>query len=112
VVSAAPLTTQAVSYGDELQLEGVILPEVAQAGGYWQPTIYWSAAAQADQYTLSFRFLDPQGVQWAQINAPLWANYPPADWPSGEIIRYQPPLQLPLGMPPGPYQVILRLLRQ
>ncbi|MBK9054901.1 MAG: hypothetical protein IPL78_29555 [Chloroflexi bacterium] len=55
VVTSAPVTALDAAFGDALRLEGVIVPEVAQAGGYWQPTFYWSAAATASQYT-SLRF--------------------------------------------------------
>ncbi|MCL4870634.1 MAG: hypothetical protein KJ063_16860 [Anaerolineae bacterium] len=109
-IPVAAAATTAIT--PELHLQGVLLPDTAQAGGYWQPTFYWSAAAAAGPYTLSFRFQDSQGEQWGQMDIPLWEQFPPAKWPPGATIRYQPPLLLPAGMPPGPYQVTLRLLGQ
>lgn len=106
---AAPLDLR---WGEALALDGWEAPPTAVSGGYWQPVWQWRALAHtAEPVTLSLRWLDEQGVSWAQIDFPLWPAYPPSRWPAGQTVRYEPPLRLPTGLPPGPYAVWLRVVR-
>jgi len=98
--------------GEELTLWGVDVPETGRAGSYWQPTLYWSRGiVDSEGYRLSFRLTDQSGNTWAQADQPLWRLFPPNQWPEGKLVRYQPIIKLPAGLPPGKYNARLRVNR-
>ena len=108
VPPAASGTT--ANWDDQVSLLGFEAPGEATSGSFWQPIFYWSKQGQVEeQYSLSIRLTDEQGRIWAQLDQSLWQQYPPAAWEDGAIIRHAPPLSLPAGIPPGDYQVWLRL---
>jgi hypothetical protein len=101
-----------VNWSDALTLVGAASPVEVMAGSYWQPDFYFSQQqADPEGYDMSLRLADETGQIWLQLDQPLWGRYPPASWPVGEIVRYGPLLSLPAGLPPGSYQVRLRLSR-
>lgn len=101
-----------LSWGDELYLEGYGVPAVARSAGLWQPIFYWRKTAQAaGQYTLFLRLVDAHGVTQAVEEWLLWEAFPPGFWPEGEMVRYEPLVRLPAGLPPGPYQAWLQVVR-
>ncbi|MGD8804506.1 MAG: glycosyltransferase family 39 protein [Chloroflexota bacterium] len=107
---AAPLARQ---WGEELLLHGLEAPDSARAGSYWQPILYWSRhQADPQGYRLSLRLVDGSGQVWLQSDQPLWPTYPPDRWPEGSMIRHQPIIPLPAGLPPGSYVVRMRLIRE
>jgi uncharacterized membrane protein len=111
IPAAAAETT--ANWGDELSLLGFEGSSEATSGSFWQPVFYWSKQGQVDdQYSLSIRLADDQGHLWAQLDQSLWQQNPPASWADGAIVRHAPPLSLPAGIPPGDYQVWLRITRQ
>lgn len=95
-----------LSWDDHLALRGIEVPG-GRAGQDWWPVFYWSknSPAAAD-YTLSLRLTDPEGNLWAQFEPPL-RDEPAA---AGAIVRDDKRLALPPGLPPGSYQLWLRLL--
>jgi uncharacterized membrane protein len=109
----AEAIAMAQHWGNELSLHGLEAPVAARAGSYWQPTLYWSRGeADPQGYRLSLRLVDGSGEVWMQSDQPLWPTYPPDQWSEGALIRHQPIIQLPAGLPPGDYQVRLRLVRE
>jgi hypothetical protein len=101
-----------VNWSDELTLVGIDSPIEVMAGGFWQPDFYWSQQqAHPEGYDMSLRLTDEAGQIWYQKDDPLWVRYGPASWPPDQIVRYGPVLSLPAGLPPGEYQVRLRLSR-
>lgn len=101
-----------VNWSGELTLVGIDSPTEVMAGGFWQPDFYWSQQqAHPEGYDMSLRLTDEAGQIWYQVDDPLWVRYGPGSWPVDQIVRYGPVLSLPAGLPPGEYQVRLRLSR-
>ena len=61
-------------------------------------------------YILSLRLTDDQGKAWAQSDEALWRLFPPNVWPMETTIRHEHEVELPAGLPPGEYQVWLRIV--
>jgi 4-amino-4-deoxy-L-arabinose transferase-like glycosyltransferase len=102
-----------ISWDDELRLLGFESPAKATSGSYWQPAFYWSKETiDAGRYGLSIRLEDEEEHVWLQLDQPLWQDFPPAAWSSESIVRYEPVLALPAGIPPGEYGIWLRVSRQ
>lgn len=81
---------------------------MAAAGELWWTDLYWqSLAPEAAAYTLSLRLTDETGHTWTQTDPPLLTNLQPQ---AGDTVRTQIGLPLPVSLPPGHYQVWLRLL--
>jgi 4-amino-4-deoxy-L-arabinose transferase-like glycosyltransferase len=111
----ATLPTQATPiqavFGDKLQLHGVEMPQTLSAGQPWWLVSYWShAPSSAEDYGISVRLVDEQGKLWQQADHPLWQDYSPTDWQPQQMIRYDQEIQIPAGLPPGRYQVWLRVV--
>jgi len=100
-----------VTWGKDLLLHGYEAPGEAASGGLWRPVFYWSKMRpEAGKYVLSLRLSDDQGKVWAQANSSLWGLFPPSGWPADATIRYEHEVELPAGLPPGKYQVWLRIV--
>ncbi len=105
---ASPLD---IDVGSDFHLQGISLPAQLVAGETAWPILYLSRLEpEPGNYTLSFRFVDEAGEVWEQADGLLWRRFPPADWPEGEVLRYDHALALPAGLPPGEYQLWLRAL--
>ncbi len=59
---------------------------------------------------LSLRYVDAEGQLWAQDDELLWHDYPPEQWPAENIISHDLEIALPSGIPPGDYEVWLRVM--
>jgi hypothetical protein len=100
-----------VTWGNDLLLQGYEAAGKVASGGIWQPVFYWSKLRpEADEYVLSLRLTDDQGKIWAQSNEALWKLFPPAAWPMEATIQHEHEVELTAGLPPGEYQVWLRIL--
>ena len=100
-----------VDWVDGLQLHGLEAKTTVKSGQDWWPNFYWQYEGDAGaDYLLSVRFMT-QGELWAQIDQPLWPQYPPTDWPAAQMIRQPHRVPLPAGLPPGVYEVWLRVLK-
>jgi hypothetical protein len=99
------------AFGDAMQLHGVDMPPMARAGEPWWTTFYWSKLdPDAGDYTLSLRFVDEEGQLWGQDDDLIWHEFPPYKWSSDTLIRNEQEIMLASGMPPGKYNVWLRVL--
>jgi len=99
-----------LTWANDLTLVGAQWPTVAQAGTFWQPRLYWtSPAVAAPDVSLSVRLVDAEGQVWHQTDEPLWPAMPAAQWQANALIRVQPLITLPAGIPPGDYRLLLRL---
>ena len=107
--TAGPLD---LAYGAALTVQGVTLPNPLPAGATSWPVFYVQRGAdpRPGNYTFSLRLVDEAGQVWAQADELLWRRFPPADWPADTLLRYDHELRLPAGVPPGEYQLWLRLL--
>lgn len=105
---AAPLD---VAFANGLALRGIEQSESWQAGeDVWLRLFYTRQEAMtADLLILSWRLRDQNGVVWAQLNQVLWPTFPPHRWPQGALVMHDLPLALPVGLPPGTYELALRL---
>lgn len=105
---ATPLNA---SFGNGLTLRGVTLPDKLQAGeDEWLPLFWVRQGDSAGSHTITLRFTAPDGMVWAQSDGLLWPNFPPSLWPEETLVRYEWPMALPGGLPPGAYGLTLRLL--
>jgi mannosyltransferase len=105
------VTPIGVQFGETLRLEGLEMPQAVGPRAPWLFTWYWSVLANAEiPYELSIRWLDEDGRLWSQTDDLLWSAYPPSRWPEGEIVRFDHAVNTPPGLPPGNYQLWLRLL--
>jgi 4-amino-4-deoxy-L-arabinose transferase-like glycosyltransferase len=95
-----------------MRLHGAQLPGTLQAGQEWWPTLYLEGdGAPPVQYSLMFELREPGGRVWAQMaEPPGGAIFPPASWPAGEMVALPLPLSVPAGLPPGAYELTLRLM--
>jgi mannosyltransferase len=100
-----------VTWGDDLLLQAYEAPGEVPSGGLWRPVFYWSKLRpEAGEYVLSLRLTDDQGKVWAQFEKDLWRLFPPAAWPVDAAIQHELDVDLPAGLPPGKYQVWLRIV--
>ena len=99
-------------FSGNLQLHGVQIPAVLQAGAPLDLTFYFSrlSPGAGDSHRISLRFLDESGHLWQQIDRPLWSEYPVAEWPRDTLVRNNHVMELPGGLPPGAYQVWMRVV--
>jgi len=95
-----------------LRLHGLQLSDVLEADKEWWPILSLEEdGAEPLQYSLMFEFREPGGRVWAQIAGPPGgADFPPAAWPEGETAALPLPLDVPVGLPPGAYELALRLI--
>jgi hypothetical protein len=111
IVPTLPVTVPAydVQWQNGLQLRGVQTETAVGSGHEWWPDLYWAGASNNDVIA-SWRLFDEAGQLWAQVDRPLWEQFPPTEWPDAGLV-YQPhQVNWPAGLPPGQYQVWLRLL--
>lgn len=100
-----------VAWGNDLLLQGYQVPGQAASGGVWRLVFYWSKLRpEAGEYILSLRLTDERGKVWAQSEEDLWRFFPPAAWPMETTIRQDFDVEWPAGLPPGKYQVWLRIV--
>lgn len=100
-----------VAWGDDLLLQGYQAPGEASSDGLWRLAFYWSKLhPEAGKYVLSLRLTDDQGKVWAQPGKDLWWLFPPTVWPMDATIQHKFDVRLPAGLPPGKYQVWLRIV--
>jgi 4-amino-4-deoxy-L-arabinose transferase-like glycosyltransferase len=99
------------TWGNDLLLQGYEAAGEVASGGIWRPVFYWSKLRpEASRYVLSLRLTDDQGKAWGQSDEALWQDFPPDVWPMEAIIRHEHEVELPAGLPPGKYQVWLRIV--
>ncbi len=99
------------TFGNSLSLHGMILPTTLATGEEGWLSTYWSqTGAIPGEYRLSLRWQDETGQTWFQQDTPLSPAYPPAEWPTAAMVRYDAVISLPASLPPGNYTVWLRLL--
>ena len=76
---------------------------------HWQRL---TSVSEAARYTLRIAIQDEADNLWASLETPLLNEtyFYPSDWPEAQtdVVRYQ--LELPPGMPPGAYRVMLSLI--
>lgn len=97
-----------VSFGG-LRLEGYDLPLRPVMGGQkaWV-TLYWRSLAP-QHARVSLRLVDRQGREWARADEIPYPALPPERWPRNVLMRYEPGLGVPPGLPPGWYNIELRV---
>ena len=70
-----------------------------------------TSASEESRYTLRIAIQDEADNLWASLETPLLNEtyFYPSDWPEAQtdVVRYQ--LELPPGMPPGAYRVMLSM---
>jgi mannosyltransferase len=101
----------AIEFDDTISLHGVQLPAEVKAGEPWWTTFYWSQAQEeAKEVILSLRLVDQDGRLWRQMDELLWHEYLDHHWPTGSILRKDYEKTIASGLPPGEYDLRLRVL--
>ncbi|MCL6429590.1 MAG: glycosyltransferase family 39 protein [Anaerolineae bacterium] len=97
-----------VSFGG-LRLEGYDLPLRPVAGGQktWV-TLYWRALAP-QHARVSLRLVDREGRERARTDEVPYPALPPQRWPKNVLMRYEAGLAVPPALPPGWYNIELRV---
>ena len=114
VVKATPesATTTEVSWAQALRLHAFDIPPEVTSGSKWLMDFYLSQpTGQAEQHTLSLRLVDDQGQVWSQVDEPITQGFPPASTLPDALIHYKHRVIAPAGIPPGDYQLWMRLVR-
>jgi len=93
-------------WSNSICLQGYQLETDLWPGNPWWPSFYWSMdpSAQQDELTLSLRLTDASGQVWLQRDQTLGANGQTG------LVQHQHQADLPAGIPPGSYQLWLRVL--
>lgn len=107
VAVARPLR---VEFGDIVRLEGY-QARLAAGGRVLQLDLGWLSLAQAwEDYRTEIGLADPAGqVRLRWVSQPALGRLPVRAWQPGDMVRDRLFIPLP-GLPPGPYEVRLRLL--
>lgn len=110
-VAAMPTTGPNVAFGPALTLaEAELDGEPLQAGDILRVTTRWQVAQQAGDYKFSLRLTDPSGRVWLSSDyVPQNWFAPTTAWTVGRAAEDRRGLLLPADLPPGRYQVTLRL---
>jgi mannosyltransferase len=110
-------TAAGVQFADALRLEGLEIPQTVDPQAPWTVTWYWSRLARANTnadggsgYELSLRWRDADGRLWYQTDDSPWRDFPLTTWPEGAILRFDLATKTPPGLPPGSYELGLRVL--
>lgn len=110
----AGVTEQGALFDHGLQLHGLSMPTRLESGQTFAVTYYMSRngvpGSENPDYGVSLRFTDEAGQLWGQVDGGLWPAYPPPVWPRDQLVRYDHFSRLPVGLPPGVYQVWMRIL--
>jgi len=78
-----------------------------------QVTLFWTPLAPIpDDYTVFVHVRDAQGANVAQRDAqPLGGDYPTHQWRAGETVIDPYRIDLPAGLPPGEYRILVGMYR-
>jgi 4-amino-4-deoxy-L-arabinose transferase-like glycosyltransferase len=96
-------------------LQGAEIPATIYAGGDWWLAFYWNRTESGapEAYEFSFRLTDMQGNLWNQWDERFqYETFLPANRPSQPLVRYHHLMEVPGGLPPGQYQLWLRLINR
>jgi len=107
----AGVTPLDASFGEVVHLHGVTMPAGQRAGDPSIPVFYFSRLRPEERpYIIVLRLVDEQGTEWALVDGALWEDYLPVFWPEDTLLRYDHPVELPAGVPPGTYQIWMRIV--
>ncbi|MBI4318155.1 MAG: glycosyltransferase family 39 protein [Chloroflexi bacterium] len=98
-------------FGGKIALTGYALPQTARTASQMKVRLYWHSLAKApEDYRLVTYLQDGSGRIWSQIDRyPLIPHYATSRWSPGEYLTDSYLLPIPLGTPPGTYEVRVRL---
>ncbi len=100
------------SWPQTLRLHGYEIPPEVTSGSQWLMDFYLSQpTGKAEQHTLSLRLVDSQGQVWSQVDKSITQGYPPVSSLIDTIVHYKHRVMAPAGIPPGDYQLWMRLVR-
>lgn len=107
---APPATPLAATFGDQIVLEGVTLPErVVSVGAELPFTLHWRAIRPPlMDYSVFAHLLDSNGNKVAQLDwqpQDIIGKLPVTTWMVGEPVVDKQVLALPTDLPPGSYQL-------
>ncbi|MBP7686681.1 MAG: glycosyltransferase family 39 protein, partial [Thermoflexales bacterium] len=71
---------------------------------------FWRARDRSTPLTLDIDLIDARGNVLVQNEQALWPFFPIDEWPRGRWVRWSTYLDLPIGLPPGTYQLRLRAI--
>ncbi len=94
--------------GDGLRLAGVAPLEIAPARDAAQIKLYWQLDRPAPRnYDFTLRLVDRAGMEWGLLVGTAFDNWSARKWPAGPLIQHSARLELPRGLPPGEYALLI-----
>lgn len=72
---------------------------------------YWQRASETLRLTLITELVARDGSVWARSEKALWQYFPLSEWPADKIVQWTTRLRLPIGTPPGDYDVRMRVVK-
>lgn len=96
------------TFGTGIRLLGYNFP-TPQIGQTWPITLYWQATQELPaDYTVFVHLYDSQGNKIAQSDSPPGGGWlPTSRWEKGDIIPDKHDLNVPPGIPPGEYRLVV-----
>lgn len=105
-------TPVGITWDQKLRLQGYEIPAKVQSGAILSMDFYLSQpTTTAEQHTMSLWLEDRHGERWSQINQTIPEGIPPSSTLADTLMRYENRVMIPVGIPPGDYQLWLRLVR-
>ena len=107
---AVPNTIEAV-YGNKIALIGYDVPSGVKSSSRLSIKLVWRSLAKADEdYRAVVYLMDGSGRVWSQSDhVPIVQAYGTSHWVPGEYLTDNFYLNVPLGTPPGQYDLKVRL---
>ena len=101
-----------ITFGDQLELSAMEdIPDALIGSRPLNIVLWWRPVkSPLPRLAVTARLVDEAGHVWAQTDErPLGAEYDTSQWPAGEFTRHPLALDVPLGLVPGAYHLIVGL---
>jgi hypothetical protein len=94
-------------FGDVIRLTGANIPDEIAAGETMTVTLFWEGTGTPPtDYTAFAHLLDASGTQvTGHDNAPAGNRFPTSFWQAGDRVVGEFPIDLPMDLPPGEYNL-------
>lgn len=114
IVATLPDSAQPVSIvsNGALQIHGYEIPLEALSGHAWWPIFFLSRLnTEPELYTIMLRFKSPDGLEWAAVGDVIDEERSLIAEDPETIFRYIHRSDIPIGLPPGRYEVWIQMIR-
>ncbi len=96
---------------DRLSLAAAQVPATVLGDQWINVQTYWRIAGPVEgSYTVVVDLVDADSQVRGSTRETLWRHVPLGEWPEGTIVRWDQPVRVEAGSPPGSYRVQLSIL--